>query len=61
MMFKALSRTFLKFLKIFFENAQNRNRTSDTRIFSPLLYQLSYLGKSMKDNNMKNEKKQEEN
>ena len=23
---------------------QNRNRTSDTRIFSPLLYQLSYLG-----------------
>ena len=24
--------------------AQNRNRTSDTRIFSPLLYQLSYLG-----------------
>ena len=27
-----------------FCNAQNRNRTSDTRIFSPLLYQLSYLG-----------------
>ena len=27
------------------ENAQNRNRTSDTRIFSPLLYRLSYLGK----------------
>ena len=27
------------------KNAQNRNRTSDTRIFSPLLYQLSYLGK----------------
>ena len=26
--------------------AQSRNRTSDTRIFSPLLYQLSYLGKS---------------
>ena len=25
--------------------AQSRNRTSDTRIFSPLLYQLSYLGK----------------
>ena len=24
--------------------AQNRNRTSDTWIFSPLLYQLSYLG-----------------
>ena len=28
------------------KNAQNRNRTSDTRIFSPLLYQLSYLGMS---------------
>ena len=27
-------------------NAQSRNRTSDTRIFSPLLYQLSYLGPS---------------
>ena len=26
------------------DSAQNRNRTSDTRIFSPLLYQLSYLG-----------------
>ena len=25
--------------------AQTRNRTKDTRIFSPLLYQLSYLGK----------------
>ena len=25
--------------------AQSRNRTSDTWIFSPLLYQLSYLGK----------------
>ena len=25
-------------------DAQNRNRTSDTWIFSPLLYQLSYLG-----------------
>ena len=29
-------------------SAQNRNRTSDTRIFSPLLYQLSYLGISWK-------------
>src|SRR5262249_40398124 len=28
----------------FFNGAQGRNRTSDTRIFSPLLYQLSYLG-----------------
>ena len=24
--------------------AQDRNRTSDTRIFNPLLYQLSYPG-----------------
>ena len=24
-------------------SGQERNRTSDTRIFSPLLYQLSYL------------------
>ena len=24
--------------------AQARNRTTDTRIFSPLLYRLSYLG-----------------
>ena len=28
--------------------ASGRNRTSDTRIFSPLLYQLSYRGKHMK-------------
>jgi hypothetical protein len=26
-------------------NAKGRNRTGDTRIFSPLLYQLSYLGR----------------
>ena len=32
------------FLYLITKNAQNRNRTSDTRIFSPLLYQLSYLG-----------------
>ncbi len=25
--------------------AQRRNRTTDTRIFNPLLYRLSYLGK----------------
>ncbi len=25
-------------------SAEGRNRTGDTRIFSPLLYQLSYLG-----------------
>ncbi len=28
----------------FRKNALDRNRTSDTRIFSPLLYQLSYQG-----------------
>jgi hypothetical protein len=27
-----------------FVGAQGRNRTTDTRIFSPLLYRLSYLG-----------------
>jgi hypothetical protein len=26
------------------KGAQGRDRTTDTRIFSPLLYQLSYLG-----------------
>ena len=25
------------------ENGQSRDRTGDTRIFSPVLYQLSYL------------------
>ena len=39
-------RTELKLFKIQIKNAQNRNRTSDTRIFSPLLYQLSYLGRN---------------
>ncbi len=29
------------------DGAQGRIRTTDTRIFSPLLYQLSYLGFSM--------------
>ena len=28
-----------------FRGAQRRNRTTDTGIFSPLLYRLSYLGK----------------
>jgi hypothetical protein len=28
----------------FNNGAQRRNRTADTRIFNPLLYQLSYLG-----------------
>ncbi len=28
------------------KDAKGRNRTGDTRIFSPVLYQLSYLGLS---------------
>lgn len=36
---------FHKFLNLFGKiGAQRRIRTTDTRIFSPLLYQLSYLG-----------------
>ena len=30
-------------------SAQSRNRTNDTRIFSPLLYQLSYLGTKLRE------------
>ena len=30
-------------LTIYQTDGQGRNRTADTRIFSPLLYQLSYL------------------
>ncbi len=30
-----------------FVGGQGRNRTTDTRIFNPLLYQLSYLAVSM--------------
>ena len=29
---------------LFVRGAQGRNRTTDTRIFNPLLYRLSYLG-----------------
>lgn len=29
-----------------FRGAETQNRTGDTRIFSPLLYRLSYLGTS---------------
>jgi hypothetical protein len=32
-----------------FYGAKGRNRTSDTGIFSPLLYRLSYLGTSSSD------------
>jgi hypothetical protein len=31
---------------------QGRNRTTDTRIFSPLLYRLSYLATLNKNRNM---------
>ena len=30
------------------DGGQGRNRTTDTRIFSPLLYQLSYLATTYK-------------
>ena len=30
------------------EDGQGQNRTADTRIFSPLLYRLSYLATSLK-------------
>jgi hypothetical protein len=33
------------FMEMRRNGAQGRNRTSDTRIFNPLLYQLSYLGR----------------
>ena len=39
---QSLSRLKERLFKI--NGAQTRNRTKDTRIFSPLLYQLSYLG-----------------
>ncbi len=31
-----------------FYGGQGRNRTTDTRIFNPLLYQLSYLAERLK-------------
>ena len=31
-------------LAFYISGAQRRNRTTDTRIFNPLLYRLSYLG-----------------
>ena len=33
-------------VKLMEDGASGRNRTNDTRIFSPLLYQLSYRGKN---------------
>jgi hypothetical protein len=43
---KMLIRGRLKILKRYqlFYGAQGRNRTTDTAIFSRMLYQLSYLG-----------------
>ena len=37
-----ISKFFLNSMKG--KNAKNQSRTGDTRIFNPLLYQLSYLG-----------------
>ena len=41
---KAKSATFASALLASWSGAQGRNRTADTGIFNPLLYQLSYLG-----------------
>ena len=38
------SENALKTMAFWEDGAQGRNRTTDTRIFSPLLYRLSYLG-----------------
>ena len=35
---------------LYFDGAQRRNRTTDTRIFNPLLYRLSYLGNKLRRN-----------
>lgn len=45
---KLLAFSLVKFFKQKF--GQSRNRTGDTRIFSPLLYRLSYLAKSKESN-----------
>ena len=34
------------YCEAFEDGAQTRNRTTDTRIFNPLLYRLSYLGEN---------------
>ena len=41
---KKLTRDELVYLRKYY-GASGRNRTADTRIFSPLLYRLSYRGK----------------
>ncbi len=40
-----LSRHMKRHLFIIFKSGSGRNRTADTRIFSPLLYRLSYRAK----------------
>ena len=42
--FNALGRLKPPIIEMRNNGAQGRDRTTDTRIFSPLLYQLSYLG-----------------
>jgi membrane protein len=37
-------------VRVYGRNGQGRNRTADTRIFSPLLYQLSYLAPTVQTN-----------
>ncbi len=39
-------------LASFASSGQSRDRTGDLRIFSPSLYQLSYLSKSVSANNL---------
>ena len=39
---KEIKKRELQKVTLFFQDGANGNRTSDTRIFSPLLYQLSY-------------------
>ena len=40
---------FFRGTKLKENGAQGRDRTTDTRIFSPLLYQLSYLGNATRE------------
>ena len=42
------AQAFTSYLVVLY-GAQGRNRTADTRIFSPLLYRLSYLGYESRD------------
>jgi hypothetical protein len=41
------SKRLTQMLKLHANGAQGRNRTTDTAIFSRMLYQLSYLGRSV--------------